>query len=167
MPGKKGSLEERFWRKVDKSLGLGPNGDCWLWLGGVAGLGYGSIGLGSRDMGRDYVHRVSWVLENGLIAEDLFVLHTCDVRLCVTPDHLWLGTQKDNMQDMLMKGRGRAGGPSGEKHGMSKLTDEKVRTIRSRYAAGSVSQEVLADEFGVSQSTVSRVLLSECWKHIG
>ena len=165
MPGKKGNLEERFWEKVDKSPGLGPNGECWFWRGVTAGAGYGVIGLGSRKLGKEYAHRVIWVLMNGPIPEGLFVLHTCDEPLCVNPKHLWLGTPKDNVRDMLKKGRGRAGGPPGEKHGMSKLTDEKVRWLRWFYEDG-WSQDQIANMLGVSQNTVSRAIRSECWKHV-
>src|SRR5215471_12210203 len=92
-------LADRFWAKVAKSE------SCWLWRGGVNPGGYGTI----FDPTKGHVvsaHRVAWKLTYGSYPE-LFVLHTCDVRHCVRPDHLWLGTQLDNMRDCSVKGRKR------------------------------------------------------------
>lgn len=88
---------DRFWAKVAKG------DDCWLWTGAVAG--YPGNDYGAFNKGK--AHRFSWELHRGPIPAGLFVLHKCDVTRCVRPDHLFLGTQKDNMQDMVAKGRGR------------------------------------------------------------
>jgi hypothetical protein len=102
------SLEERFWEKVDKS------GDCWLWTGATYRNGYGNIW--DYDRGRKVLaHRVAYELANGEIPEGLLVCHICDVRLCVTPAHLWVGTHGDNLSDMAMKGRSTKGRPSPQK----------------------------------------------------
>lgn len=87
-----------MWKKIDKV------GDCWVWNGTVGNHGYGKI----NDFG-DMVltHRVSYEATYGKIPEGMQVLHKCDVKLCVNPDHLFIGTQKDNVQDMLRKGRNR------------------------------------------------------------
>lgn len=78
-------------------------GDCLLWRGSTnKRFGYGDIGVGGKLM---KVHRVAWALVNGPIPDGLFVLHTCDVRNCIEPTHLWLGTQTDNMRDAAAKGR--------------------------------------------------------------
>lgn len=91
-------LDERFWEKVDKT------GDCWLWTSPPRSGGYG--GIGEPITGRMLAaHRVSWELHYGPIPDGLCVLHQCDVRLCVRPDHLFLGTKQDNTQDMIAKSR--------------------------------------------------------------
>lgn len=95
----------RFWKYVDKS------GDCWIWTGARYPAGYGAFGpKGTGAMG---AHRYSWMLAHGEIPDGLSVLHKCDVRCCVNPAHLFLGTQKDNIADMVAKGRrrGRTGLP--------------------------------------------------------
>src|ERR1700677_546104 len=95
---------KRFWSKVKKTR------KCWLWMAALDGHGYGKIMIGSRkDNSRKYrsAHRVSYELTKGKIGKDLCVLHKCDVRHCVNPNHLWLGTKRDNTQDMIRKGRSR------------------------------------------------------------
>src|SRR5882672_3448747 len=104
-PGK-----DKFWEKVNKT------DTCWLWTGKIARDGYGYL----RDQA---AHRVSWELHNGPVPEGKWVLHHCDIRPCVNPSHLFLGSRQDNMDDMSMKGR--AG---------KKLTAEDVRVIRAAIA---------------------------------
>jgi hypothetical protein len=168
-----GRLAERLWSKVDKR---GPQ-DCWLWRGsrGMCGKGHGQIGLGRRK--RLQTHRVSWTLQHGAIPPGLLVLHHCDVPHCVNPAHLFLGTQKDNMQDAKAKGRVRSVNPSGdahwtrkrperlargERHGSAKLTADQVREIRERYASG-VPQKHLVNDYSVSKSQISKILLGRSW----
>ena len=86
----------RFWSRVDRS------GDCWLWLGNKYTNGYGRLCVGGIERS---VHRLSWEFANGPIPADLFVCHHCDVPACVRPDHLFLGTARDNAIDMVAKGR--------------------------------------------------------------
>jgi hypothetical protein len=91
------SSVDLFWAKVRRTDG------CWEWTGARLHSGYGKLGR----KGRTYVaHRFAWELVNGAIPDGLFACHRCDNRLCVRPDHLFLGTQKDNIADMLSKGRG-------------------------------------------------------------
>jgi len=104
---------EDFWKHVDKS------GECWLWLGGKSGCGYGSL----TYQGKVYrAHRLAWILTNGTIPlqeyphsrEPYLVLHRCDNPICVRPDHLFLGSDRDNVHDKLKKKRGHD--QSGEKN---------------------------------------------------
>ena len=92
------------------------------------------------------------------------VCHTCDVRCCVNPDHLFLGTHDDNMKDRDEKGRQAK--QKGSSHGLAKLTEADVLDIRARYAAGGVTQRELAEEYGVNQSLVSYIKNKQIWKHI-
>jgi hypothetical protein len=87
---------ERFMRKVVKGDG------CWLWTGAPAQWGYGQFGMANKHW---LAHRVSWFFHNGPIPDGMFVCHRCDVPLCVNPDHLFLGTHQDNMDDMRAKRR--------------------------------------------------------------
>jgi HNH endonuclease len=95
------TLDERFWSKVRK----GP--DCWLWFGSCDPRGYGRLGKPYGADGVAYIpaHRLSWLLHYGPIPEGLGVLHRCDIRECVRPDHLFLGTNAVNMADKVAKGR--------------------------------------------------------------
>ena len=95
--GPRTPITERFWSKVEKGDG------CWLWRGAIGSHGrYGQFNVVNRSRPS---HRVAWELVNGPIPAGLYVLHRCDVGLCVNPAHLFLGTQKDNMADMMAKGR--------------------------------------------------------------
>jgi len=133
-------LADRFWPRVDKS------GECWVWTGARDPLGYGRIGLGGRSDGVSLTHRVAWLLTYGAVSDGMCVLHACDNPSCVRPDHLFLGTRDDNNKDMTRKGR----------HGRNTLTDEQVRDIRRRRAAGEPII-ALAREFGTSHSNVSAI----------
>lgn len=93
---KRAALVRRFWSQVEKTE------TCWLWIGNRHAIGYGRCGV---DGTHAAAHRVAWELTNGPIPDGMFCLHTCDVRACVRPAHLFLGTQADNMQDMVAKGR--------------------------------------------------------------
>lgn len=157
------TLEERFWRRVEKTEG------CWLWRGSVDEDGYGSIGsFGNAD--RMKSHRYSWALHHGPIPEGLYVLHNCNTlrepgdtsyRRCVNPAHLFLGTNDDNMRDMVEKKRSA----HGERNSSAKLTAEQVRAIRLRYHQGS-SVQSLADEFGVRWGTAKRIVSGISYRHV-
>ena len=127
----RGSLRERFRKKWMPH----PKRGCWIWTASTVD-GYGCIGDGAGKV--EKAHRVSWLLHEGPIPESLCVLHKCDNRVCVNPDHLFLGTKKDNSDDMIRKGRDHKRPLPGEENGMSKLTAEQVQLIRSS-AEGPVS----------------------------
>lgn len=100
------SVETRFWTKVDKN---GPTirselGPCWVWTASTMPSGYGQFGMAYNVLA---AHRVAWTLVNGPIPDGQFVLHRCDNRPCVNPSHLFLGSKRDNTQDMVRKGRSK------------------------------------------------------------
>lgn len=147
-------LEDRFWEKVDRS------GECWNWTGTIytasGKLSYGKICVKNKQL---LAHRVSYELAHGPIPEDKDVLHRCDNPLCVRPDHLFLGTHADNMQDMVQKGRMHL-------RNHTKLTAEKVIAIRQRYSSGGITQSQLAKEYEVKLDCIDRVINRRTWKHI-
>lgn len=147
-----------FWSKV---LIRGAD-DCWEWSAFRNPKGYGMFRLRTgRGTPMALSHRVAWMAKNGPIPDGKLVLHHCDNRACCNPSHLFIGTQADNIADMLAKGRGVF--VSGERHGMAKLTSAEVAEIKSRYLAGGVSQQSLADEFGVCQTAVSSLIRGRSW----
>ena len=152
-----------FWRKVDKS------GNCWLWKGAKTDKGYGVAWDGRHTQ---KAHRVSFMLSNGYMP-DLCVLHRCDVPGCVNPSHLFLGTRADNNRDMHAKGRHatkeafqNGNHKRGEIHHASKVTAEKVRQMRSEYAAGGTSYSRLAKKYSLSLSSAYRIVNCRRWKHV-
>jgi hypothetical protein len=156
-------LEDRFWSKVDKNGPVMPGMDdpCWVWTAGGIPQGYGSFGFGgSNQVG---AHRVSWALHHGgELPGDLCVLHHCDNRRCVRPDHLFLGTKGDNIRDARQKRRNA----HGERHGRAKLTDDLVREIRRRRRSGE-SGKFLAVEFNVSDTMIYKIAKYQAWTHVG
>ena len=159
-------LAERLWARVDKAPGLGPEGDCWEWRGYVHKQnGYGYLGRGAAGEGMVSTNRAAWEVTNGDIPDGLWVLHTCDNRLCCNPDHLWLGTPKENTQDMIVKGRRRKASQvaRGEDVTLSKLTEEMVRAMR---AEPPMTFKELGAKYGVSPGTANKVILRQTWTHI-
>ena len=160
--GKRGPsrpLEDRFWEKVDKSAGIDS---CWLWTAATLtepNLPYGVLQVGGR---LKRAHRVSYELEHGPITRMDCVLHSCDNPRCVNPSHLFLGNKTSNAKDRDSKGRQA----KGEDQGMSKLSSVDASAIRSMYETGRWSQKSLAEEFGVSQQTISDLLRGRTWKHV-
>ena len=148
--------ESRFWEKVNKTE------NCWLWMAGTTGEGYGSL----RVVGHKTIkaHRYSWELHYGPIPDGLWVCHHCDIPACVRPDHLFLGTAADNCADKLMKGRGRL--PRGELTSWAKLTDADVREIRAAYAEGGITQQALARRYGVCSTTIFYAIARRNWAHV-
>ena len=146
---------KRFWDKVDKS------GDCWEWQGATAS-GYGRIYFNGKY---DGAHRVSLLLSGVDIPSGMCVLHTCDNKLCVNPDHLRIGSQSDNIKDMYEKGRQSFENKAvGERHGRSKLTEDSVRHIRR--LDGFLHRDSIAKIFNISTPTVSEIINRRKWRHV-
>lgn len=134
---------------------------CWIWQGATGSEGYGLI---SRQGMRGKAHRFYYQHYVGAIPDGLHVLHKCDVRLCVNPAHLFLGTNLDNIADREAKGRNILP-PMGEKHARAKLREAQVLEIRRRCAAGELRGH-LAKEFGLHFSTVDALVKGKNWKNI-
>lgn len=137
-----------------------PNTGCWFWLGHIDELGYGRMVFRSRSR---KAHRVSYEIHYGAPPPNLKVCHTCDVRCCVNPEHLFIGTQADNVADMMAKGRHRALGLSGADNPMAALDAASVKKIRQLHAKGGVRQIELARRFNVSPMTISRIINNQAW----
>jgi hypothetical protein len=138
-----------------------PNSGCWLWLRSLNQDGYGSMSVRSRS---DRTHRVAWRSFKGVIPRGMCVCHRCDVRSCVNPDHLFLGTKRDNDADMRAKGR-HSPLPStrGERNARAKLGEGDVGEIRRRRRQGE-NWKILAREYGVSHKTIWKVNAGLSWK---
>lgn len=143
-------------------------GDCWLWRGAQKRNGYGRISWGGKHW---HVHRVSWIVHNGPIPRGLCVLHKCDVRHCINPDHLFLGTYRDNALDMYAKGRGGIRNlPRGSANHAAKLTEEDAREILAmkplcrQYGQGQHLK--LAKQYGVSFKHIYRIWKGQVWAHL-
>ena len=106
-------------------------------------------------------HRYSYEFHKGKIGPGLHVCHTCDIRSCVNPDHLWLGTSDQNNKDKANKGR--AARQPGESHGMSKLTQSDVDEIRKIYSEGGVSQASLSRKYGIGKPQICRIIKRQRW----
>lgn len=168
---------EFIYSRVDRS------GACWRWLGAKSGKGYGKVRVGR---GRVDVHRLVYALVNGPIPDGLQVLHRCDNPICCRPDHLFLGTQSDNMQDMLAKGRnfhqtrperlarGARNGAytqpecrrRGERNGRAILAEADVVAVRRLHATGDYLLRDLAARYGVSVATIHRAVRGKAWSYL-
>lgn len=152
---------EQEWHEVRERIEANVRKDeatgCWLWQGALSADGYGSLRIGGA---KERVHRAAYRHFKGDIAPDLCVCHRCDNPACVNPDHLFLGTPKDNALDRAAKGRG--GNLRGGCNGRAKLTEEQVRAIRTSAETGAA----IARRLGVSKVLVCRIRRGEAWTHL-
>ncbi len=141
---------------IKDNVFINPRTKCWNWTGAVGNRGYGKC---TKDGESLRTHRFAYEVFVGEITDDKFVLHHCDNRLCLNPNHLFLGTHTDNVQDMHKKGRATT---VGTKHHDNKLTEEQVYAIR-KDARTTIE---IGKEYGVSTATVSDIRLRNKWKHL-
>lgn len=147
------TLEEAFWRNVDQK----DEHECWIWTGNVGTNTYGRLTFNKRT---ELAHRLSYMLHYGQIPEGYWVLHHCDVRICVNPWHLFIGTNLDNVHDAVHKRRHC----HGINHPRTILSEQDVQEIRR--LAGAVPSRILAKKYGVHRTTISYVQLRNTWKHV-
>lgn len=147
----------RFWKTVDKNYTSG----CWLSTAIPSGK-YGRNMMGGK---LTLAHVVSWIIHNGAIPPGQRVCHRCDVPRCVRPDHLFLGTNKQNMEDMVAKGRCRP--PMGEKSHFAKLTADDAVRIREAIASGQATIQQLAEQYKTSFQGIYHVARGQVWSHVG
>lgn len=154
----KKTFEERFWSKVKKD---DPD-KCWAWSATFdKRSGYGKI---STTKNRNIAaHRASYEINIGSIEKDLCVLHKCDNPICVNPNHLFLGTKRDNNLDKLQKGR--ATGPQGTKNRSARLTEADIPVIRKMIDAN-ISDVAISKQFNVYSTTIRMIRLRRTWSHI-
>jgi hypothetical protein len=172
-------LHERFWAKVNFNGPIAPNMNdpCWIWIAATERRGYGQFQVKLED-GRfvsELAHRVAWAITHGALSQKN-TCHDCDVRNCVRPSHLWEGTDAENLADRDAKGRQASGDrngsilhpesrPRGSAHYETHLTEEIVRSIRVRVAAGG-NQSAIGRELGIDQSSVNCIVKRRTWKHV-
>ena len=149
--------EERFWNEgVDRT---NPD-DCWEWRKARNTKGYGNTKWKGAGI---TAHRLAYQLTHGSIPAGLLICHKCDNPPCCNPRHLFAGSEQDNSDDCVRKGRAK--GPNGEAARHAKLTNQQVREIRSRWARGEVAG-ILASEFKVRPSNIYRIIYRKTWTHI-
>lgn len=156
----KTDLLDRFEAWVERT----PLDGCWIWIGTLWPNGYGYCRTESRrNSPRELAHRLSWRLHVGEIPVGMNVCHRCDVRSCVNPAHLFLGTQLDNVRDMDAKGRRVNAAPKGERHANSKLREADVLAIAKDVTT---PRSVLAGRYMIDEETVSRIRARKAWTHL-
>lgn len=139
-----------------------PNTGCWLWDASTNYFGYGEF-MHKRKLQK--AHRMAWRLYVGTIPLGKNVLHKCDVRNCVNPEHLFLGTQADNVADCAAKGRARTGDKRGERNNRAKANNQMARSIRAFCKSGK-SQAEASRQFGMSPMAISQIVTRKAWAHV-
>lgn len=148
------SIAARLWEKVRKT------DTCWLWTAATQRGGYGVVGLGRKGQGQRGAHRVSFELAFGPIPKGMSVLHRCDTPACVRPDHLFLGTQRDNIRDMELKGRAN-------RDGGRKITPADVPVIRAACAREDrESYAKIGRPYGITAGAVRAIMKGYTWAHV-
>ena len=153
------TVEERFWSKVDKtSSSVYYKGTrCWEWTGAKNSSKYGCVRIKKKKY---YVHRVSYKMKYGPIPKNMCICHHCNIRLCVNPEHLFIGTHTDNMKDASKKER--LGKIKGSEIVQAKLTEAQIPAIRKDPR----SEKYIARDYGVSKSNIGFIKRRHTWKHV-
>ncbi len=151
--------KERFWDKVNRQ----DQNSCWPWTACTV-QGYGRIKIGGRKGLQVDAHRLSFEMAKGPIAAGMFVMHSCDNRLCVNPAHLSLGTVGDNNRDRDQKGR--CSTKRGAQNLSAKLSEDQAREVLRLAAERVRPQREIADKFGVSVRTVQNIVAGVTWAHL-
>lgn len=134
-----------------------PFSGCHLWVRATNNRGYGMVRLRGKMF---LAHRLSWQLRNGEIPSGACVLHRCDTPLCVNPDHLFLGTMQNNMDDMRAKGRANWSGRA------TALTPELVREMRAMYKSRKFTQKEIGNKFGINRGTANDAITGLTWRDV-
>lgn len=145
---------QRFMSKVSKD----PCG-CWIWKASKNKDGYGQFSVKNKVLS---AHRFSYEIHKGPVSKGLSVCHSCDNPSCVNPDHLWIGTHKDNMKDCWQKNRGKTIFGIGQKNVKAKLTEENAQEIKN----SDLKYLELAEKFNVTRETISKIKRNKRWAHI-
>ena len=154
------SCGHRVWNRRQITWKVNENG-CWICTSHKPDAhGYPQC---SRNHRGTRISRVMYEKYRGPIPDGLFVCHKCDNTMCINPQHLFLGTHQDNMDDMNKKGRHGRASTKGEKHGMAKLTEDKVREIRN---IKGMNQREIAKKYGLHYTHVNKIIKREIWKHV-
>ena len=139
------TFQQQFWDKIQKTS------SCWLWTGCLNSKGYGNLTLKKKNV---KAHRLSWKIHHKKIPKNKHVLHKCDVRNCVNPKHLFIGTNYDNVKDCIKKDRNT----KGEKTKQSHLTAKDIKNIRKKYIPYQHSSLKLAKEYNVYPCTILNIV---------
>ncbi len=169
-------LSEERRRKFFEKIKFGKLTECWIWSGEMDLQGYGRFALNEKRISVNgirkrpkgvtrYAHRISFELFKHKIPDGLCVCHHCDNRICVNPDHLFVGTRVENNEDMFRKKRHRTVASLGEAHGMAKLTQKQVLKIRNARKNGE-KRINLAKRFNVTPDCITRITTNRNWKHL-
>ncbi len=150
-------ITERFWEKVQKT------DKCWEWTASLGSRGYGQFMVSTGNITK--AHRMAWKLTYGEIPDKMEVLHNCDNPICCRPDHLFLGTQIDNINDMVRKKRNGFKSQPGETNGNHKYTTEQVLAIREKLHLGLPGRQI-SRELNVPEDIISLIKLNKIWKNV-
>lgn len=163
-------VKNRFWTKVD----IGSKNECWNWKSSAIRAGYGVLKINDKS---ESSHRISYILNYGEIPINLLVLHKCDNKICVNPNHLFLGNHQENMKDMRVKGRSAKGDKSGarlhpetvkrgEKVALSKVNEFQIIDMLKLYFDDKIHPLIIIAKYNFDRSSFYKLLSGQLWKHV-